>query len=109
LTANAEMYDSLYVIAADTFLQTPAYKDFALFRKEKERMKNGEDVDIAGFVKLNPEYYHTYVLAGDYKFEREEYGEALQLYNTALTKEIATKDEEIHIKKQIELCVAKSK
>jgi hypothetical protein len=40
-------------------------------------------------------------LAGDYLYKQKEYAAALQNYDLALTKVIATKKEEDHIRDQI--------
>jgi preprotein translocase subunit SecA len=52
-------------------------------------------------VASNPAFYNSYVLAGDYLYKHKEYKKALQQYNQALTKVIATKKEEDHIKARI--------
>jgi hypothetical protein len=44
------------------------------------------------------------VLAGDYEFKRKAYALAKKYYETGLTKVIATKGEEDHIRKQLQLC-----
>jgi len=44
------------------------------------------------------------VIAGDYSYKHDDYKKALRYYQTALTKVIATKKEEDHVKKQIEKC-----
>jgi uncharacterized protein HemY len=64
----------------------------------------GKEVNVKELIASNPEFYHTYVLAGDYAFKQKHYQEAKQYYKTALTKEIATKQEEAHIRKQLEKC-----
>ena len=57
---------------------------------------------------LIPEYYHAYVLAGDYLYKKEELCNREALLSAALTKVIATKKEEDHIRKQIENCKQKA-
>lgn len=108
LAQDKEIYDSLNVIAPDTFITTSGYSNFVQFRKLKEQIHNGEDVDINLLVKSNPEYYNTYVVAGDYMFKRNQYKQAKGFYETALAKEIATKTEELYIKNQIEDCLNES-
>ena len=56
------------------------------------------------FVALNPNFYHTYVIAGDHEFKTGNYAQAKQYYQTALTKVIATKQEENKINKMIAKC-----
>ena len=52
----------------------------------------------------NPSYYHTYVIAGDYLYKQKQFAAALPYYKIALTKVIATKKEEDHIRAQITAC-----
>ena len=73
LTENKEVSDSINIIAPDTFLSSSGYTDFLLFKKLKEQFHNGEDIDVNILVKSNPEYYHSYVLAGDYMFKKQKY------------------------------------
>jgi len=98
---NKEIADSSLTIAADPFLLTPAYKNFEVFRNIKQQIMDGGKVSTANLVASNPEFYNAYLLAGDYLYEQKEYAAALQNYNVALTKVIATKKEEDHIKEQI--------
>ena len=106
LQTDHEIRDSAFSIPADTFLKTADYQNFVRFRQIREQLRRGTagKLDLAAFIRLNPEYYHTYVLAGDYLFTQKKYNEALQQYQTALTKEIATLPEKHHIDRQIELC-----
>jgi len=98
---NKEISDSSLTIAPDSFLLTPAYKNFVAFRNIKQQILDGGKVNTSELVSSNPEFYNAYVLAGDYLYNQKEYAAALQNYNLALTKEIATKKEEDHIKEQI--------
>ena len=108
LQYDHEVYDSTQTIAADPFLQTQDYQAFVAFRKIRTDIMDGKDADVKQLVNLNPEYYHAYVLAGDYEFKRKNYSAATAYYKTALKKVIATRGEEDHIRKQLEKC-AKSK
>lgn len=98
---NKEIADSSLTIAADSFLLTPDYKNFTVFRNIKQQVQDGGKVNTGELVNSNPELYNTYVLAGDYLYKQKEYAAALKNYNTALTKVIATKQEEDHIREQI--------
>lgn len=106
LQADREIRDSTLTIPADTFLNTPDYQNFVRFRQIKEQLRRGTagNLNVEAFVRLNPGYYHTYVLAGDYLFKQKKYAEALRQYQTARTKEIATLPERQHIDRQIEQC-----
>jgi isopenicillin-N N-acyltransferase-like protein len=104
LTSDHEVYDSAQNIAADSFLLSKDYLAFNTYRKLRDQIKEGQTVDIKALIASNPAYYHTYVLAGDYEYKHKAYAAAKQYYETALTKVIATKGEEDHIRKQLALC-----
>ena len=101
LKENREVADSSLAIAADPFLSTPAFKQFEVFRKLKQQVMDGGTINTDSLVTSNPEFYNAYLLAGDYLFKQKKYAMALQHYQVALTKEIATKKEADHIKEQI--------
>lgn len=104
LKADQEIWDSALIIPADTFLLTENYRRFVDFRKQKAAFMDKQPIDIARLVADNPQYYHTYVLAGDYLFNKKEYKQAEKYYRQALTHEIATKAEKDHILQRIEFC-----
>ncbi|MBP6335578.1 MAG: linear amide C-N hydrolase [Bacteroidia bacterium] len=107
LNQNIAIDEGQYKIAADSFLQTKEYLNFLEFRKLKSRILEGSQVDIPKLLNSNPEYYLSYVLAGDQEFRNKNYDLALGYYMSALTKEIATKTEEHYIKAQIIKCEKK--
>jgi predicted choloylglycine hydrolase len=98
---NKEIADSSLTITPDSFLLLPAYKNFETFRNIKQQILDGGTVNTDTLVASNPEFYNAYLLAGDYLYKKKEYAAALQHYKLALTKVIATKKEEDHIKEQI--------
>jgi len=98
---NKEIADSSLTIAPDSFLLTPDYKNFEVFRNIKQQILDGGQVDVNSLVASNPELYNAYLLAGDYLYKQKTYAAALQYYTQALTKVIATKKEEDHIREQI--------
>jgi hypothetical protein len=104
---NREIYDSALTIAADTFLLTNAYKQYMRYRQLAHDADDGKEIDPKQLVANNPNYYHAYVIAGNYLYKQKKYSEALDYYKTALTKEIATVKEADYIKKQIERCSKK--
>jgi isopenicillin-N N-acyltransferase like protein len=101
---DQEIADTSLTITADSFLLTPAYKNFETYRKYKQKIADGENINVDSLVASNPQFYHTYVLAGDYLFKKKEFAKALPYYKMALTKVIATKKEEDHINDQIKKC-----
>ena len=104
---DQEISEASIKIAADSFLLTPAYKNFETFRSIKQRLIDGGKVDTDSLLASNPNYYNAYILAGDYLYKNKQYQKALAVYKCGLTKEIATRNEEEHIKKQISLCTNK--
>jgi predicted choloylglycine hydrolase len=108
LKENREICDSALTIPADSFLLTNDYKNFVRFWSYKQQIADKKDVSVDSLIATNPDYYHTYVLAGDYLYRKKQYAPARQYYQLALTKVIATKKEEDHIKKQIENCTKKA-
>jgi len=104
LQQDIEVCDSALNIAPDTFLQTREFKDFMVFRSLKQQMLDGKPIDVQLLVASNPNFYHSYVLAGDYEFKHGTKAKAKAYYETALTKVIATKQEENKIRKMITKC-----
>ena len=98
---DQEVAEASLTIPADSFLLSPAYRNFTDFRKFKQRLADGEKVDPDSLVASNPEFYHAYVLAGDYSYKQKQFSKALHYYQLALTKVIATKKEEDHIRDRI--------
>src|SRR5882757_5040692 len=98
---DREISEPALTIPADSFLRSPDFRNFVTFRKFKQRLADGEKVDPDSLVASNPEFYHAYVLAGDYLYKQKDYQRALHFYQQALTKVIATKKEEDHIRDRI--------
>ncbi|MEO5996170.1 MAG: C45 family peptidase [Chitinophagaceae bacterium] len=98
---DQEIYEPNLTIAADSFLQTKGYQNFITFRKFKQEIIDKQEVNVDSLVSSNPQYYNTYVLAGDYLYRKGQTTKALDYYKIALTKEIATKKEEKHVWDQI--------
>ena len=101
---DQEIFDPLSTIEQDSFLLTPAYRNFETFRKFKQRIAISDPVNTDSLIASNPQFYQAYVLAGDYSFNKKEFQKALRYYRSGLTKVIATKKEENYIKSQIKKC-----
>ena len=101
---DQEIINSNETIAPDTFLKTATYKNFVAYRNIVMRMSDNQKVDPDSLVMDNPRYYNAYVYAGDYSFKQKQYSNALRYYQQALTKVIATKEEEDAVKKKIVKC-----
>jgi isopenicillin-N N-acyltransferase-like protein len=99
-----EISDSSLTIAADSLLFSPQFSNFTRFRKYKQMIQDGLEVNPDSIVASNPSFYHSYVLAGNILKARKEYKGALVYYQQALTKEIATLKEREEIEKNIKFC-----
>jgi predicted choloylglycine hydrolase len=107
LKKDSEICEDKLSIAADSFLSTRQFRDFESFRNYKQRLAQGEAVNLDSLVASNPDFYRTYELAGDYLFKKRKFQNALNYYQLALTKVIATKKEEEHIREQAIKCKEK--
>jgi len=107
LQSNAEVCDSALNIAPDAFLQTKEFQQFTLFRELKQQVNDGKTIDVKQLIASNPEYFHTYELAGNYELKHGNKVQAKQYYEVALTKEISTKQEADRIRKMIVKCEEK--
>ena len=108
LNANQEIYESDKEIKADAFITTPAYADFVKYSAYRFAFAPRENLHPDSVVAWNPDLYHSYMLAGDYWFDRKDYNQARKFYELALTKEIATVAEREHITKNLATCITKA-
>jgi isopenicillin-N N-acyltransferase-like protein len=104
MKSNQEISDSSLNIPADSFLLTDQYRQFLDFRRYKKEMSEGIEVNPDSLIVSNPNFYQSYQLAGNEMFKKKSYKTAEQYYRMALSKEIATKNEENDIRRQIDRC-----
>ena len=104
LKTNHEVRDTTQTIAADPFLKTKDFASFVAYRAMRADIIDGKEVDVKAMIALDPEFYNVYLMAGDYEFKRKHYDIAKGYYETALTKVMANKSEELHARKQIAKC-----
>ena len=57
--------------------------------------------EIHSFIQLNPQFWKTYFLVGEYYFGRKNYKKALENYKIALEKEITTVPDREFLEKRI--------
>jgi predicted choloylglycine hydrolase len=97
---NEVITDSL-TIPSDSFLISMQFQNFVKYREFDQKLqKNPTQIapsDIEEFVLLNPEYYHTYELAGDYFAGTEDKIKSADFYNLALSKEVSSATERTNI------------
>ncbi len=116
LIEKKELYEKQLNIPADSFLFSREYKKFVAYKKFREafhfahKHKLHIDLDsktITTFINLNPEYYDTYFLLGNYYKDENEPVEARLYYVKALTKEITTVQDKEAIDKLIDNLIIK--
>ena len=100
--------DSL-LVAPDQFYETANYRVFEQFKALRVQIKEAtanhqefSEKNITEFIATNPNYYLTYLLIGNYYFEKKQFETAENWYEKALTKEIAYGEDEDFIRTQIE-------
>ncbi|MFN8155038.1 MAG: C45 family peptidase [Bacteroidia bacterium] len=91
-------------IPEDPFLQQQGYRDFITFHQYKLDIFNGKLPDPAAIVRSNPNYYHSYVLAGKVCLKKEDYRSAMSYFEKALQFEVATQWDVETIRKDIAAC-----
>ncbi len=94
ISENTILYDSAFTIPADDFVYSIDYKSFLKSRELIKLINNSDEVNLKENIKifdeviaLNPEYYHGYVIAGDFYYDIEDYPQALEYYKESLSKE----------------------
>lgn len=112
---NSVAVDSLS-IPEDEFLHSPEFQNYLEFKKKSDEFSdkiNSEEIiqenEIESFVKLNPAFWKTYFVVGEYYFNQKDYKNALKNYQIALTKEITTLPDKELILKRIQKCERKLK
>lgn len=111
---NKVINTAALTIPEDPFLHTQGYKNFLLFKSIKHYVQfltKASNKELAlepnieeAFIRSNPESYYMYQILGDYYASRKNSTKAIDYYNLALTKEVATRKEEKQIKESIEKC-----
>ena len=78
-------YDTpLRTISADSSFLKNEYPDYKRFKTIANKLKEGEAVDVEAFIGLNPHYFYTYELIGDYFADQNQLKKSIRYYNEAL-------------------------
>lgn len=110
LTADKPVGDTILNIPPSPFLKDPAFKKFLQYRREKQKVEAAKSiVDIAAFIRDNPNYYGAYETAGDYWAKKNQPEQAAIYYKKALNLVIATKWERQAIEKKLEKAISPEK
>ena len=101
---NEVITDSL-TISPDSFLFSKQFQDFNEYKVIAQKLKINPDQisqsDIEQFVSLNPNYFHTYELTGDYFAGTGDKVKSADFYNFALSKEVSSATERTNINNKL--------
>ncbi len=96
-------------ISADSFLAN-GYGNYLMYKQERTQIKQLNtskqaiflsDNEIAAFIDLNPNYFETYELLGDYFRINDAPAKALEMYRKALTLDIPLADQRRNLEDKI--------
>ncbi len=116
LKEKKEIYEADKTIPDDPFLHSDQYKNYLFFKNMKNCLQfctksefnlTVNPTAIEQFIKSNPDSYYTYRIIGDYYKKNGDLNKAVENYNIALTKEVATGQEADKIKELIMECSKK--
>ncbi len=101
-------------ILADPFLKSTAYTHYEKYRVKKRELKTliyqnkriNREV-LKEFERLNPDFWETYYILGNYYFSQGYYTKAKETYLLAKEKEVTTVPDMEKIDKQIKKCFRK--
>jgi isopenicillin-N N-acyltransferase like protein len=96
-----EIFTDSLTIQPDSFLYSNLFSNYNEFKKLIPILRTDTDKmtqpEMDHFISLNPEYYFTYTLAGDYYLKRDESKRSADFFNFALSKEISSATERRNI------------
>ncbi len=110
---NKKLYIDSLTIGADPFLSTKDYADFEFYKEIKKQLFDSfmigihydlSSTDEEKFITSNPESYITYMTLGQYYLDLDKLDLAKKYFEIALTKELASIEEENKIKGLLNEC-----
>ena len=94
------------VIPESDFLQTKNYKDYEEYRKIREQFihdleheKPINPADAEALKHLNPYFWQSYYLSGQYYYRAGNYKQAIIDFKQALVREVTTLPDKEHLEK----------
>lgn len=113
INATKDINEPGLTIPADPFLQSDDYRNFVLYKNLKNYIRfittASDKIELTPefekkFIASNPESYDMYWILAKYYASRKNNSKAIDYYNMALSKEVATLKEVKQIKEGIEKC-----
>jgi len=74
-----------YAIPADSNFLKHEFVDYKKYKTMANKLINTEAVDIEDFINLNPHYFYTYELIGDYYLNKNQINKSVTYYEEALS------------------------
>jgi hypothetical protein len=99
MTENTDIDELEWALPADEFIVNGGFAKFERFKEICTIFKTGTvgsgeaDKMMVELIELNPEYFHTYLVLGDFCLKIKQQDKALDYYKMALLKEIPTTKE----------------
>lgn len=98
-------------IPADSFIYSREFTNYLEYKFLSDTLKNAirnnsevSDNFLSHYQTLNPDYFETYLLIGDYYFSRKNYLTAKEFYRKTLQKEYNSISVSEYVEKQIAKC-----
>jgi len=114
--APADLASTALNIPADPFAGSVDFENYQAFRTLRREVKAAikdrtplSPDTLERFAGLNPAFWETHFLMGEYYFHRREYAEALPHYRSAAALEVTTLADQRQLEKRIRKCIKKSK
>ena len=89
--------------------QTKEFSDYQKFVQFRFPFSDRENMNPDSLVRWNPNSYLSFMLAGDYAFNHNQFEKAENFYSIGLQKEVASVQEKEYMEHQVTLCLEKIK
>jgi len=111
MVKNHFMDEPDLAIPVDSFIYSREYLNYMEYKSLSDTLRNAisNNREVSGsflrhFQTLNPDYFETYLLLGDYYFSRKNYSKAKEFYNKTLQKEYNSISVSDYVEEQIAKC-----
>lgn len=111
LDGNAVLATDSLNIPADPFIESADFENYENFRIRMRTLEDAiaagtavPDAELLAFRQLNPMFWKTDFLIGEYHRGKRHYDRALDHYRLAASREVTTKADSVLIQKRIKQC-----